>query len=65
MTDMPLIVDCDPHAAHPVIYRRIDGADPIALTRDQAQTIIDETAHVLDLLDAAAAAGAPIGATRP
>lgn len=63
--DMPLIVDCDPSAEHPIIYRRLDGADPIVCTRDQAQALIEETARVLDLLDAAAAVGAPIGTARP
>ncbi|MGC0418541.1 hypothetical protein [Embleya sp. AB8] len=48
-----LIVDCDPHTDHPVILRPLDPEAPvIALTRDQAQHLVDDTAHVLDLLDA-------------
>ncbi|WP_406298045.1 hypothetical protein OG948_21175 [Embleya sp. NBC_00888] len=50
-----LIVDCDPNAGRPVLLRPLDASTPgIALTRDEAQHLVDDVAHVLDLLDATA-----------
>ncbi|MFE3200918.1 hypothetical protein [Embleya sp. NPDC059237] len=49
-----LIVDCEPGSPRPVLLRPIDQATPvIRLTRTEAQQLIDDTANLLDLLEAA------------
>ncbi|MYW00601.1 hypothetical protein [Streptomyces sp. SID3343] len=54
-----LIVDCEPSSAHPVVLRPLTpGAVSMRLTRAEAQHLIDDAAHVLDLLDAADAMAA-------
>jgi len=47
-----LIVDCEPVSDAPVVLRPVTpGGRPIALTRAETQDLIDDAAHVLDLLD--------------